>query len=147
MRAKCEMSFDLEFMVPTPEQHQWDCPEGYICLYEMTFEHCRLWLSLPYHFVKYADNYKVAFTQMTIVGIFNLVGLMVLGAETGVKVSVEMFEQISSLNNGSKPGHFYTSMRASCKLISDFKSKVNRWSERYFFIKIDISSVSDVAGR
>lgn len=73
-----------------------------------------------------------------------MLGLMVLDAECGIEIPVELFERVSSLNQGSKLIHTYTSMRAGCKLILDFKSKVNNWDERYFFVKIDFASVLDV---
>lgn len=138
MRKSCEMSRTWN-LFPNARRVPW----GYICMYEAMFQHCRLWLSLPYQFVDYYENREVAFTQMTTVGICNMVGLMVFGAETDLEVSVEMFEQVSLVNQVSKVGHFYTSMRPSCKLNLDFKNKVNHWDERYFFVKIDFASFSD----
>lgn len=50
-----------------------------------------------------------------------------LGAECGVEVTVEAFEEMSAINKGSKPGRFYVSMKSRYKLITAFKSKVPCW--------------------
>lgn len=42
MREECEMSPELEFKVPEAYERPWDCPEGYICLYEAFFSYCLL---------------------------------------------------------------------------------------------------------
>lgn len=72
-----------------------------------------------------------------------MVGLIILGAECGIEVTVEAFEEMSAINTGSKPCCFYISMKPEYKLITDFKSKVHSWDEKYIFVKINSASVFD----
>ncbi|VVA94182.1 unnamed protein product [Arabis nemorensis] len=47
----------------------------------------------PYQFIKYCENRDVAFQQITTTGIDTLGGLIVLGAEIDLNISVNTFEQ------------------------------------------------------
>lgn len=141
------MSDELEFRVPTPDERPWNCPEGYIYLYETMFLYCRLLFPLSYQFVKYCENWEVAFMQMTSAAVCNMVGLMVLVAEANLYVFIEMLEQVSLLNVSPRVGRFYTSMKPGCKIILGFKSKFSGWFQLYFFGKINLASVADVTRR
>lgn len=145
MRAEFGMSSKLEFVVPEPSELPWNCSKGYICLYESFFTYCLMWFPLPYVFVKYCVDRDIAFTQIGTTGVYNMVGLMTLGAERGIEVTFEAFEEMSSINKGSQSGRFSTSMRPGYKLITDFKSKVHCWDEKYFFVMINSASVSDIS--
>ncbi|VVB01770.1 unnamed protein product [Arabis nemorensis] len=71
---------------------------------ELEFSACHLLFPLPYQFVKYCERRNIAFTQMTHAIVCNIVGLMVLGTEDDIKFSIEMFEQVSLLKEGSITG-------------------------------------------
>lgn len=146
MRMECEMSSELEFRVSEVNERPWDCPKGYICLYEVFFAYCLLWFPLSYMYVKYFVDRDITFMQISTAGICNMVGLTTLGVECGLKVILEAFEEMSLINKGSKPCRFYVSMKPGYKLITHFKSKVYCWDEKYLFVKISAASIFDVSG-
>ncbi|KFK22099.1 hypothetical protein AALP_AAs40836U000200 [Arabis alpina] len=142
MMRVCRMSEELGFLALRSHERPWDCPAGYICLHEQMFTDCFLWFSLPYAFVRYFGNRNICFSQMTMAETCNLVALLVLGAELDINFSVKKYEQISLMKEGQVFGRFYNIMKAGCKFIK-LKSKIGKWFDRYFFVKINDASVQD----
>lgn len=64
------------------------------------------------------------FTQFTTSGVCHMVGLLMLGSECGVPLTVEMFEENTVINSGTVPGRFYIKTEPKFKLNTGYKSKV-----------------------
>lgn len=144
MRTTCSFYNEVEIRIPSKDERTWHCSKGYICLYDSFFMFCKLWFPLPRLFVKYFENCRLAFTQLMHSKICHMVSLLTLGAECGIKLTVELFEELSAINRGSFQGRFNVSMRPKRKIITDFKDKIYNWDAFYFFVKINEASVLDV---
>lgn len=86
----------------------------------------------------------MAFTQLTTSAICLMAGLLTLGAECGIKITVDSFEELYAINTGGLPGYFYVSMKPCHRIITGFTSKVYNWDANYFFVKINEASVLNV---
>lgn len=86
----------------------------------------------------------MAFTQLTMPGVCHVVGLLMMGYECGIPITVKMFEEMTVINSETFLGSFYISTKPKFKLITGFKSKVYDWDRYYFFVKIIEASMSNV---
>ncbi|CAN8288764.1 unnamed protein product [Cochlearia groenlandica] len=65
----------LELLVPELNQMPWDCPPGYISLYEHMFTKGGLWFPLPRLLIAYVEERMIALSQRTTPCIRNLVAV------------------------------------------------------------------------
>ncbi|KAF8096825.1 hypothetical protein N665_0300s0002 [Sinapis alba] len=86
----------FSFLVPADHQRSWTPPAGYACVYESWFTNCSLWWPLPEFLTTYCHRRKIALGQYTANGIRILVTLIVLAAKLGIKMSVRLFEEITT---------------------------------------------------
>ncbi|KAF8105758.1 hypothetical protein N665_0156s0012 [Sinapis alba] len=114
------------FLIPASHQRLWTPPVGYACVYESWFIKCRIALG------QYITN-----------GIKIMVTLTVLASELGIKMSVRLFEEITTPSITAKTGFFYGKMVTKYNVITRKPSKVNFWNRSYFCVKNNEASFED----
>ncbi|KAF8082340.1 hypothetical protein N665_0831s0003 [Sinapis alba] len=87
--------------------------------------------------------FRIVLGQYTANGIRILVTLTVLAVELGIKMSVRLFEELTTLSITAKTGFFYGKMVPKYNVITGKPSKVNFWNHRYFYVKINEASFKD----
>ncbi|KAF8045411.1 hypothetical protein N665_4988s0001 [Sinapis alba] len=133
----------FSFLIPADHQRPWTPPSGYACVYESWFVNSSLWWPLPEFLTTYCNRRKIALGQYTANGIRILVTLTVLAAELGIKMSVRLFEELTTPSITAKTGFFYGKMVPKYNVITGKPSKVNFWNHRYFYVKINEASFED----
>ncbi|KAF8053853.1 hypothetical protein N665_1370s0003 [Sinapis alba] len=133
----------FSFLIPEDHQRPWTPPSGYACVYESWFVNSSLWWPLPEFLTTYCNRRKIALGQYTVNGIRILVTLTVLAAELGIKMSVRVFEELTTPSITAKTGFFYGKMVPKYNVITGKPSKVNFWNHRYFYVKINEASFED----
>ncbi|KAF8051912.1 hypothetical protein N665_1651s0004 [Sinapis alba] len=133
----------FSFLVPADHQRPWTPPAGYACVYESWFTNCSLWWPLPEFLATYYHHRKIALGQYTANEIRILVTLTVLAAELGIKMSVRLFEELTTPSITMKTGFFYGKMVPKYNVITEKPSKVNFWNHAYFYVKINDASFKD----
>ncbi|KAF8102764.1 hypothetical protein N665_0195s0001 [Sinapis alba] len=109
----------FSFLIPASHQRPWTPPVGYACVYESCSR------------------------QYTANGIRIMVTLTVLDAELGIKMSVRLFEELTTPSITAKTGFFYGKMVPKYNVINGKPSKVNFWNQSYFYVKINEASFED----
>ncbi|KAF8100776.1 hypothetical protein N665_0217s0003 [Sinapis alba] len=133
----------FSFLIPADHQRPWTPPSGYACVYESWFVNSSLWWPLPEFLITYCNRRKIALGQYTANGIRILVTLTVLAAELGIKMSVCLFEELTTPSITAKTGFFYGKMVPKYNVITGKPSKVNFWNHQYFYVKINEASFED----
>ncbi|KAF8064719.1 hypothetical protein N665_1172s0015 [Sinapis alba] len=133
----------FSFLIPADHQRPWTPPSGYACVYESWFVNSSLWWPLPEFLTTYCNLRKIALGQYTANGIRILVTLTVLAAELGIKMSVRLFEELTTPSITAETGFFYGKMVPKYNVITGKPSKVNFWNHRYFYVKINEASFED----
>ncbi|KAF8099304.1 hypothetical protein N665_0246s0006 [Sinapis alba] len=135
----------FSFLIPADHQRPWTPPVGYACVYESWFNNCSLWWPLPEFLMTYYSRRKIALGQYTANEIRILVTLTVLAAELGIKMSVRLFEELTTPSITAKTGFFYGKMVPKYNVITGKPSKVNFWNRVYFYVKINEASFEDLS--
>ncbi|KAF8095410.1 hypothetical protein N665_0333s0003 [Sinapis alba] len=138
-------SAGFSFLVPADHQRPWTPPAGYACVYESWFTNCSLWWPLPEFLTTYCHRRKIALGQHTTNRIRILVTLTVLAAELGIKMSVRLFEELTTPSITMKTWFFYGKMVLKYNVITGKPSKVNFWNRAYFYVKINDASFEDLS--
>ncbi|KAF8087738.1 hypothetical protein N665_0569s0002 [Sinapis alba] len=131
------------FLIPADHQRPWTPPAGYACVYESWFTNCSLWWPLPEFLTTYCHRRRIALSQYTANGIRILVTLTVLAAESGISMSVRIFEELTTPSITAKTRFFYGKMVPKYNVITGKPSKVNFWNRAYFYVKINDASFED----
>ncbi|KAF8110988.1 hypothetical protein N665_0077s0049 [Sinapis alba] len=118
----------FSFLVPTDHQRPWTPLAGYACVYESWFTNCSLSWPLPEFLTTYCHRRKIALGQYTANGIRILVTLTILAAELGIKMSVRLFEELTSPSITVKMGFFYGKTVPKYNVITGKPTKVNFWN-------------------
>ncbi|KAF8100710.1 hypothetical protein N665_0218s0048 [Sinapis alba] len=133
----------FSFLIPADHQRPWNPPVGYACVYKSLFNNCSLWWPLPEFLTTYCSRRKIALGQYTANGIRILVMLTFLAAEFGIKMSVRLFEKLTTPSITAKMMFFYGKMVPKYNVITRKPSKMNFWNRAYFYIKINEASFED----
>ncbi|KAF8048769.1 hypothetical protein N665_2411s0005 [Sinapis alba] len=133
----------FSFIISSSHQRPWTPPVGYACVYESLFNNCRLWWPLPEFLTTYCSRRKIALGQYLANGIRIMVTMTVLAADLGIKMSVCLFEELTTPSITAKTGFFYGKMVSKYNVITGKPSKVNFWNQSYFYVKINEVSFED----
>ncbi|KAF3507960.1 hypothetical protein F2Q69_00005848 [Brassica cretica] len=112
----------LQMRAPNDDESPWTPPPGWMCLYEAFFTHSRLWFPLPRLLTSYVAARDIALTQFTSAVIRNVVAALVFRAEVGIYLDLRFFEYI----------------------LRGRENRAHKWFQRYFFVRIDSTSVADL---
>lgn len=145
MLILCNAPREIELLKPDSLQRPWTPPEGYICLYEAYFTRCGLLFPLPNFLTEYCARRNIAISQLTVGAIRNAIGLAILGAECGIEIDTDFFEEATTFSRVKEsPGSYYASAKAKHKIVSGAVSKIHGWKRRYFFVKLSEFSVENL---
>ncbi|KAF8081450.1 hypothetical protein N665_0886s0010 [Sinapis alba] len=133
----------FSFLIPADHQRPWTPPARYACVYESWFTNCSLWWPLPEILTTYCHRRKIALGQYTANGIRIFVTLTVLATKLGIKMSVHLFEELTTPSITMKTGFFYGKMVPKYNVITGKPTKVNFWNRAYFYVKINDASFED----
>ncbi|KAF8071397.1 hypothetical protein N665_1129s0007 [Sinapis alba] len=133
----------FSFLIPANHQRPWTPRAGYACVYKYWFNNCSLRWPLPEFLTTYCSRQKIALGQYTANGIRILVTLTVLAAQLGIKMSVHLFEELTTPSITLKTWFFYGKMVPKYNVITGKPSKVNFWNQPYFYVKINEASFED----
>ncbi|CAH8262035.1 unnamed protein product [Arabidopsis lyrata] len=145
MFAQCQLSSNVEFLVPKTHERPSDCPDGYIYVYEPYFTECRLWFPLPEFLTSYCSRRNIAFSQLSVASIRNAAGLVILASEENIDVNIQLFKEVTTFSIGRQnPGIVCASSRRNFKIVYDARSMTTDWRKRFFFVKLNEASVEDI---
>ncbi|KAF8053226.1 hypothetical protein N665_1447s0001 [Sinapis alba] len=133
----------FSFLIPADHQRPWTPPAGYACAYESWFTNCSLWWPLPEFLTTYCHRRRIALGQYTANGIRILVTLTVLASELGTKMSVHLFEELTTPSITVRTGFFYGKMVPKYNVITGKPPKVNFWNQAYFYVNVNEASFED----
>lgn len=101
----------VAFLIPTPDQHPWTPPDGYLCLYESFFTFFELWFPLPKLLTHYCFYRDISVSQLTHAAVRNIVSVLTLAAKAGSDINRRYFEEMSQIKRDlNLSGRFYISM-------------------------------------
>ncbi|VYS52449.1 unnamed protein product [Arabidopsis thaliana] len=93
----------------------------------------------------YCARRNIAISQLTVGAIRNAIGLAILGAECGIEIDTDFFEEATTFSRVKEsPGSYYASAKAKHKIVSGAVSKIHGWQRRYFFMKLSEFSVENL---
>ncbi|KAG7640891.1 hypothetical protein ISN44_As02g009310 [Arabidopsis suecica] len=94
---------------------------------------------------EYCVRRNIAISQLTVGAIRNAIGLAILGAECGIEIDTDFFEEATTFSRVKEsPGSYYASAKAKHKIVSGAVSKIHGWQRRYFFVKLSEFSVENL---
>ncbi|XP_056848892.1 uncharacterized protein At3g60930, chloroplastic-like [Raphanus sativus] len=121
-----------------------ETPEGWLCIHEKYISKCHLRFPLPTLLLDRIDHYQLALSQLcpSVIQVVN--GFITRGKEEGVIVglselmSLFLIKESSSKDGGS--GTYYLSCRPGLGIFK-FSTSDDDWRKKYFYVKIDPSTV------
>ncbi|KAF8099143.1 hypothetical protein N665_0250s0005 [Sinapis alba] len=119
----------FSFLIPASHQRPWTPPVGYAC-----------W-PLPEFLTTYCSRRKITLGKYTTNMI--TITLTVLAAELGIKMSVRLFEELTTPSITAKTWFFYGKIVPKYNVITEKPLKVNFWNRYYFYVKINEASLED----
>ncbi|KAF8105141.1 hypothetical protein N665_0162s0020 [Sinapis alba] len=133
---------NVEFRIPRQGERADDPSAGYFTCYEAHIVRCRLWFPILEIIVSTLNHFGLSIGQINLTGLQHLLGIMVLGYEHGVPLSVDHFEALlKPLAVTGGIYHFapYTHM----SIIRETISNGYVWEKCFFFVSISSASVEE----
>ncbi|KAF8085098.1 hypothetical protein N665_0681s0021 [Sinapis alba] len=84
----------MEFRIPRQGGMADDLPTGDFACYEVHIVRCRLWFSIPDIIIRTLKHFGLSIGQINLTGLQHVLGILVLGYEHGVPLSVDHFEAL-----------------------------------------------------
>lgn len=96
------MSEHLEFLISETDQYPDEAPEGYLCLYEGYFTHCRLWFPHPDLLISYYLARDIAIAQLIVPSVHNILVVAVVCSECGFEANHRFLESDTQISTNAK---------------------------------------------
>ncbi|KFK29942.1 hypothetical protein AALP_AA7G198200 [Arabis alpina] len=136
----------IDIRISRPHERPWTPPEGFMCLYECYFNHGGMWFPIPRLALEYCEARRVAPSQLTCASYRNICAILTMAAELGRSVNLAQLEEMVGFAKSGECGRFYASMRSGNMILTGVSSRIERWKNKYFFVRVNRSSVGDFAG-
>ncbi|XP_019097415.1 PREDICTED: uncharacterized protein At3g60930, chloroplastic-like [Camelina sativa] len=138
---------NVTILIPREDQHPWNPPEGYICLYEGYFDECRLLFPILELISLYAQRRRIAICQFVPGAICNFMAALTIAAEVGVNIGVQCFEQLSSFKLSKSSNRWEVNMRPAHNFLLGKKvNKFKKYVDHYFYVRVDQYSLANPLG-
>ncbi|KFK29551.1 hypothetical protein AALP_AA7G148600, partial [Arabis alpina] len=136
----------VDIRIPRPHERPWSPPEGFLCLYECYFKHGGMWFPIPKLALEYCEARRVAPSQLTCASYRNICAILTMAAELGRSVNLAQLEEMVGIAKSGDCGRFYASMRSGCMILTGVSSRIERWKNNYFFVRINKYAIGDFTG-
>ncbi|KFK22760.1 hypothetical protein AALP_AAs55846U000100, partial [Arabis alpina] len=136
----------VDIRIPRPHERPWSPPEGFLCLYECYFNHGGMWFPIPKLALEYCEARCVAPSQLTCASYRNICAILTMAAELRRSVNLAQFEEMVGIAKSGDCGRFYASMRSGCMILTGVSSRIERWKNKYFFVRINKYAIGDFTG-
>ncbi|KFK27035.1 hypothetical protein AALP_AA8G325500 [Arabis alpina] len=136
----------VDIRIPRPHERPWSPPEGFLCLYGCYFNHGGMWFPIPKLALEYCEARRVAPSQLTCASYRNICAILTMAAELGRSVNLAQLEEMVGIAKFGDCGRFYASMRSGCMILTGVSSRIERWKNKYFFVKINKYVIGDFTG-
>ncbi|KFK22787.1 hypothetical protein AALP_AAs69847U000300 [Arabis alpina] len=136
----------VDIRIPRPHERPWSPPEGFLCLYECYFNHGGMWFPIPKLALEYCEARRVAPSQLTCASYRNICAILTMAAELGRSVNLAQLEEMVEIAKSGDCGRFYASMRSGCMILTGVSSRIERWKNKYFFVRINKYVIGDFNG-
>ncbi|KFK39026.1 hypothetical protein AALP_AA3G191100, partial [Arabis alpina] len=136
----------IDIRIPLPHERPWSPPEGFLCLYECYFNHGGIWFPIPKLALEYCEARRVAPSQLTCASYRNICAILTMAAELGRSVNLAQLEEMVGIAKSGDCGRFYASMRSGCMILTGVSSRIERWKNKYFFVRINKYVIGDFTG-
>ncbi|KFK32846.1 hypothetical protein AALP_AA6G294600 [Arabis alpina] len=105
-----------------------------------------MWFPLPHLALEYCEVRCIAPSQLTCASYRNICAILTMAAELGHSVNLAQLEEMVGITKSGECGRFYASMRSENMIMTGVSSRIERWKNKYFYVRINRSSVGDFAG-
>ncbi|KFK22452.1 hypothetical protein AALP_AAs59948U000100, partial [Arabis alpina] len=136
----------VDIRIPRPHERPWSPPEGFMCLYECYFNHGGMWFPMPKLALEYCEARRVAPSQLTCASYRNICAILTMAAKLGRSVNLAQLEEMVGIAKSGDCGRFYASMRSGCMILTGVSSRIERWKNKYFFVRINKYAIGDFTG-
>ncbi|KFK32592.1 hypothetical protein AALP_AA6G263500, partial [Arabis alpina] len=136
----------VDIRIPRPHERPWSPPEGFMCLYECYFNHGGMWFPMPKLALEYCEARRVAPSQLTCASYRNICAILTMAAELGRSVNLAQLEEMVGIAKSGDCGRFYASVRSGCMILTGVRSRIERWKNKYFFVRINKYAIGDFTG-
>ncbi|KFK32013.1 hypothetical protein AALP_AA6G188800 [Arabis alpina] len=136
----------IDIRIPRLHERPWSPLEGFLCLYECYFNHGGMWFPIPKLVLEYCEARRVAPSQLTCASYRNICAILTMGAELGRSMNLAQLEEMVGITKSGDCGRFYASMRSGCMILTGVSSRIERWKNKYFFVRISKYVIGDFTG-
>ncbi|KFK34342.1 hypothetical protein AALP_AA5G132700 [Arabis alpina] len=105
-----------------------------------------MWFPIPRLVLEYCEARLVAPSQLTCASYRNICVILTMTAELGRSVSLAQLEEMVGIAKSGDCGRFYASMKSGNMILTGISSRIERWKNKYFFVRINKFSVGDFTG-
>ncbi|KFK22736.1 hypothetical protein AALP_AAs62920U001500, partial [Arabis alpina] len=136
----------IDIRIARPRERPWSPPEDFLCLYECYFSHGGMWFPIPKLALEYCEARRVAPSQLTCASYRNICTILTMAAELGWSVNLAQLEDMVGIAKFGDCGRFYASMRSGNMILTGVSSRIERWKNNFFFVKVNKYVIGDFTG-
>ena len=145
IRGKFGFPNEVQLRLPLANERADTVSEGWICMYVIYFE-CGLRLPLPPLLIQAMHHYQLAIPQLMPNGMRVFLGLVVLGDEAKIELTVDdLLALYYPQENVKDKGRYSMYPRRKKQVVGDMKNADRYWQDRYFFMLVNERSMGALA--